>query len=67
MKSIKIINRLRNNSPKIKAWKILFRTVYQILFLGKTERDTSLGQLKMIEGLQKQFKTKYENILHEAQ
>ena len=38
-----------------------------VINLGKTERDNSLNQLKVIEGLQKQFRAKYDDILKSAQ
>lgn len=53
--------------PKPKTSKLSWLPVNKVLYLGRTERDGAVNQVKMVEGLQKQFKKKYEDLIKEAQ
>lgn len=67
MKSIKTMNWLLSSWLKLKDLSPLFPPVPPLAYSGKTERDSSVNQVKRTEGLQKQFKKKYDDILKEAQ
>lgn len=47
--------------------KSIVETSWFPIIVGKTERDSSVNQLKMLENLQKQFKKKYDDTLKDAQ
>ena len=67
MRSTKTIKLLPSNLLKPKTSKLSWLPVNKVLYLGRTERDGAVNQVKMVEGLQKQFKKKYEDLIKEAQ